>query len=254
MRQTFRVSTIDVNLMKDAYTHLFDEHFLYDSVVTYSGHLSPYNAQILLRGNMLQAKLSKKWRSVGPEIKMGLLQDLYLRLWKHKKKNKSEMNTLYLDLYHNFVRNIHITIPKTENDPVLDDSFSRLNQRYFLGMVEKPNMMWGRYSTTKLGSYNFKTDAIVISSVFKSLAHDPALLDTVMYHEMLHKYYKYRGGAGRVCYHDATFKKAERTFEHFDAVDARLRLALRKAKRANRMASPHGVSRPMFAGLIKKWW
>ena len=74
--------------MKDAYAHLFDEQFSYDALVTYSGHLSPYNAHIMLRRNQVHAKLSKKWRHVSPEIKMGLLQDLYLRLWKHKKKKE----------------------------------------------------------------------------------------------------------------------------------------------------------------------
>lgn len=242
--------------MKDAYTHLFGEEFSYDSAVSYSGRLSPYNAQIMLRGNLVQAKLSKKWRHVSPEIKMGLLQDLYLRLWKQKKnsamKNNpaAKINTLYLDLYNNFVKNIHIAIPKTKSDPVLDGSFARLNQRYFLGMVEKPNVMWGRFSTTKLGSYNFKTDTIVISSVFKDF-DDSALLDVVMYHEMLHKYYKYRGGAGRVCYHDAKFKKAERAFENFDGVDERLRAALRKAKRTQRFQQ---VERrvPGIAGFIRR--
>lgn len=240
--------------MKDAYTHLFGEEFSYDSLVTYSGHLSPYNAQIMFRGNLVQAKLSKKWRYVSPEIKMGLLQDLYLRLWKQKKKNNpsAKINTLYLDLYNSFIKNIHITIPKTKSEPALDDSFLRLNQRYFLGMVEKPNVMWGRFSTTKLGSYNFKTDTIVISSVFKEF-EDSALLDVVMYHEMLHKYYKYRGGTGRVCYHDAKFKKAERAFEQFDAVDERLRGALRKAKRIQRFQQ---VERrvPGIAGFIKRLW
>lgn len=236
--------------MKQAYTHLFNEPFSYDSTVTYSGHLSPYNAHIMLRGNLLQAKLSKKWRHISPEIKMGLLQDLYLRLWKQKKHDKKEINTLYLDLYTSFVKNIHIAIPKTKTDPVLDESFGRLNQRYFLGMVDTPNVAWGRCSTTKLGSYNFKTDMIVISSVFKEF-EDGALLDVVMYHEMLHKYYKYRGGTGRVCYHDAKFKKAERAFENFDDVDERLRMALRRAKRAQRLQQVER-SVPRFAGFIRK--
>lgn len=238
--------------MKNAYAHLFDEDFSYDATVTYSGHLSPYNAQIMLRGNLMHAKLSKKWRHVSPEIKMGLLQDLYLRLWKQKKKNNPAVNrnTLYLDLYHGFVKNIHIAIPKTKTDPVLDDSFLRLNQRYFLGMVEKPNVMWGRFSTTKLGSYNFKTDTIVMSSVFREF-DDPALLDVVMYHEMLHKHYQYRGGVGRACYHDTKFKKAERAFENFDLVDARLRTALRTAKRKLRFQQVER-SVPVIAGFIRK--
>lgn len=236
--------------MRDAYTHLFDEHFSYEPVVTYSGRLSPYNAHIMLRGGHLHVKLSKKWRRVSPEIKMGLLQDLYLRLWRQKKKNKKELNTLYIDLYHSFVKNIPLITPTTKTDPVLDNSFARLNQRYFLGMVEKSNVAWGRFSTTKLGSYNFKTDTIVISSVFKDF-DDPTLLDVVMYHEMLHKHYKYRGGIGRACYHDAKFKKAERAFENFELVDARLRAALRTARRKQRLQR---VERrvPVIAGFIRR--
>ncbi len=231
--------------MQQAYEHLFNEPLHYETEISYSGRLSDYNAHIILRGTVLEAKLSKKWRRVSPEIKMGLLQELYLRLWR--KKLRQPHSTLYVDLYNSFVKNVHIAVPKTRIDQKLEASFDRVNQHYFLGLVEKPNLVWStRSTTTRLGSYDFKRDRIVMSSVFKELVHDPALLDVVMYHEMLHKQHKYRSARGRACYHDAKFRKAEQQFEDFHAVQERLSSALRNARRTRRVAVP-GI-----AGFIRR--
>jgi hypothetical protein len=242
---------IDKEIMEQAFTHLFPHRdFSYNALLLYSGRFSAYNANITLQGNRLQANLCKKWKRVSPEIKMGLLQDLYLKMWKRKGNTTTEIDHFHLDLYNNFLRNLHLTVEKKQGDSLLEASFARINERYFLGMVDKPNLEWGRQSTTKLGSYDFKIDSISISTVFKDLVHeDPAFLDVVMYHEMLHKVHKYRSKNGRNCYHDSKFRKAEEQFENFHAVDGELKRALGRVRR--RRAIRHVAGRS--GSLLKKF-
>lgn len=237
--------------MEQAFNHLFPgRDFSYNAKLTYSGRFSAYNANIVMQGNRLQANLCKKWKRVSPEIKMGLLQDLYLKMWKRTKSQRGEIDHLYLDLYNNFLRNLHLTVEKKQGDPLLEASFARVNERYFLGMVDKPNLEWGRYSTTKLGCYDFKLDQISISKVFQDLIHEnPALLDVVMYHEMLHKVHKYRSKNGRNCYHDAKFRRAEEQFENFHAVDGELKRALGRVRRQRAVRHVAGRS----GSLLKKF-
>lgn len=203
--------------IEESYTLLFPEQaFSYTPVLKYSGKFKPYNANVRLAGNTLTFNLAKEWREVSREIQIGLIQDLMLRLFKAKKQS------MYVDLYHKFVQKLHIAMPKTKSDPVLATSFSRLNEAYFFGTMEQPNLVWGMESKRKLGSYEFKTDTITISTVFHDF--ESVFLDYVMYHEMLHKKFQYKSNFGRSRFHTAEFRKREAVFP--DA--ARLELELKK--------------------------
>jgi len=116
-----------------------------------------------------------------------------------------------MDLYNSFVRNLHLAIPKTKIDSALKESFDRMNQTYFDNSVEIANLVYAGTSDRKLGSYNYKTDTIKISKVFKDLPQ--RYLDYVMYHEMLHKKHKFKDKNGRSFYHTGQFKKDEKKYE-----------------------------------------
>lgn len=228
---------IAIKLAQEAYHLLYqDREFPYEPSLKYSGKFKAYNANVKLRGNKIHFSLCRKWKAVSREIQIGLIQELLLRITKDKQHHGS----VYIDLYNNFVKRLHIAIPKTESDPPLASSFSRVNERYFLGMVEQPNIRWGAASRRKLGSYDFKTDTITISSIFKAI--EPELMDYVMYHEMLHKQHKYRAGRSRHCYHDKKFRDAEHAFENHKEVEQRLHKALRYAKLGK-------IGRFLFGGI-----
>lgn len=206
--------------VEEAFILLYPEKsFTYIPSITYSGKFKDYNANVRLYGEILEFRLCKKWKHVAKEIQLGLIQELMLRLFNDTK------DSLYVDLYNNFVRKLHVTIPKTKSDPVLAASFQRVNERYFLGLVEQPNLVWGHASKQKLGSYNFKSDTITISKVFLNL--DPLFLDYVMYHEMLHKHHSYKAKGGRVRYHTAAFRRAEKAFQGHEEVEKALERKLR---------------------------
>lgn len=207
---------MDNNLAEQAYTHLFpDSTNNYEFILVYTGRVKDYGANVTLSGGVIKFKLSRKWCPISPEIQIGIIQELMLKLLKRKK------NSMYIDIYNNFVKSLHLAIPKDRSDPQLEESFIRINERYFLGLVEQPNLVWGRFATTTFGSYDFKADRVTISSAFKDV-EDTVYLDYIMFHEVLHKQRKFFKSGSKTYYHDKRFKRLEKVFENGEAIEKEL--------------------------------
>ena len=194
-----------MGLIKDAFTKLYpDKTFNYNSKVKYSAKFNDYNANVKYGADSLNFNLSKKWKGVSKEIQIGLIQSLLNRVFKTK------INTTNIDLYNIFLKRVHYTVEKIHSDPILEESFDRVNEKYFYDFIEKPNLKFGKDSFSKLGSYEYGSDTIVISNIFKD---SPELLDYVMYHELLHKKHKFHNKNGRSYHHTSEFKQKEKEFE-----------------------------------------
>lgn len=205
-----------MTIITRAYKELYNQELELGSKLIYSGRFKPYGANACLsraRG-FLEVRLSRTWKPVSDEIKIGLIQELLLKLFKGKKKTDN------IDLYNSFIRKLHIAIPKDNVDPVLKESFDRVNNKYFFGLVEMPNLVFGTKSKLVLGNYNFKTDTITISGILRKTG---ALLDYVMYHEILHKKNKFRKSGSRTYYHTPKFRKEEKEFENQEGMEKRLK-------------------------------
>lgn len=219
-----------MNLAEKAYTLLYpSKDFGKDKLsLSYSGKFSPYNGRVKYGLGWYEFNISKEWRHVSEEIQIGLLQHLMQKVFKTKIKS------LHQDLYSNFMKNVHISIPKTDVDPMLKESFDRVNEQYFLGVVEMPNLVWGKNSFRKMGSYEYGSDTITISKLFESLHPDELkLLDYIMYHEMLHKVHKFKNSYGRNRHHTGKFRFAEKQFEGFEEIEKELSKFLRKKRFKN---------------------
>ncbi|MEE9525981.1 MAG: SprT-like domain-containing protein [Candidatus Woesearchaeota archaeon] len=212
-----------MNLIEKAYQELFPGKTLfYNTKLIYSGRFKAYNANASRSITTLTIKLAKEWKKISEDIQMGLIQSMLVKIFKTKER------TFNMDLYTNFVKHIHITIPKTKSDPDLEASFNRMNEKYFYSLIEQPNLRWGSASVRKLGSYNYQTDEISISSIFQDKSD---LLDYVMYHEMLHKKHKfYSTKTGRSYHHTAKFKKDEKAFENSRQIEKELTKICRKQR------------------------
>lgn len=205
-----------MDLINDAFKRLYPEKELdFHSSLKYSGRFNGYNANIRHNKflNKVDVSLSKKWREIDEEIQIGLIQSLLLKIFKGRKKT---MNT---DMYNIFMKKIHIAIPKIHFDPVLESSFNRVNERYFFELIEKPNLKWGSYSRTKLGSYDYGSDTITMSRIFEK---NSDLLDYVMYHEVLHKKHKFENKNGRNYSHTKEFRIKEKEFENADIMEKKI--------------------------------
>ena len=212
-------------MLKKAIGELYSE-FPYETKLKYSGRFKPYRANVRLRGEDIQFNLSKKWKTVSKEIQSGLIQELLLKIMKKKLKSL-RTNTQNIELYNIFMKKIHIAVPKVDIDPVLEESFDRVNSGYFYGLLDKTNLKWCNASFSKLGSYEYGTDTINISNVLRDV--DRELLDYVMYHEMLHKKHKFTKKGNRSYHHTSEFKRDEKEFENSKLIEKRLsRLLVRK--------------------------
>ncbi|MAG91106.1 hypothetical protein CMO83_00350 [Candidatus Woesearchaeota archaeon] len=209
------------SLIKEAFQQLYpDKPLKYDVSLKYSRKFKAYNANARLYGNNLTFHLSKDWKKISKDIQIGLIQELMTKILKDKKKS---MN---IELYNLFMKNVHLAIPKTKTDEILEQSFDRVNDAYFYGMLDIPNLEWGSDSTSKLGSYEYGTDTIIISTIFKNAQQE--LLDYVMYHEMLHKKFKFQNKNGRSLHHSPEFKRMEAKFKDRDLVEKEISKMARK--------------------------
>ncbi|MBW3011706.1 hypothetical protein KY311_00830 [Candidatus Woesearchaeota archaeon] len=208
-----------MNIAEKAFSELFPGKLVPEISIKYSGRFSPYNANVKRTPWKLEFSLSKEWRKIDEQIKIGLLQSLLCKIYRHKARTTS------IDLYNSFTKHIHIAIPKTKSDPVLNESFERVNEKYFKGMIEVPNLVWGAASKTTLGHYSYHSDRISISSVFKG--GPEVFIDYVMYHEILHKKIKFHSKNGKNYHHTTEFRKKEKEFENSKVVELELRKYLR---------------------------
>lgn len=194
-----------INLAEKAYQDLYNKLPNKKLELIYSGRLKDYNAHIIST-NTIKLKLSKKFQELDEEIQMGVIQHLLTKLYKTKK------TTLYIDLYNKFLKNLgeYETAGggKTE-DQELQDSFDRVNKKYFNNFIIMPNIHWGGNSKSRLGYYEFSTDRITLSTVLKN---SEEFLDYVLYHELLHKIHKFQHKNGRTHSHTKEFRADEKKF------------------------------------------
>jgi hypothetical protein len=214
-----------MNIIQEAFQNLYpDKSLNYSVSIKFSGKFKPYNANVQINKftKHLQFNLSRTWKQISREIKIGLIQSLLVKIFKQKA------STINLDLYDSFIKNLHIAIPKTKSDPILLDSFNRVNENYFFNSIEQPNLKWGSASATKLGSYEYQTDTITISSIFQNTEQE--LLDYIIYHELLHKKHKFKTSGTRNYHHTAKFKKDEKQFKNSDLIEQKLKKLCTKTK------------------------
>lgn len=218
-----------MNIAEEAYRELYpNKEANFNFLLKYSRKFKPYNANVKKYGNNLTFHLSKDWKKISKEIQLGLIQELLVKILKDKKK------TMNMELYNMFMKNVHIAVPKTKTEPVLEASFNRNNESFFSGMLDIPNLQWGNDSTSKLGSYEYGSDTITISTIFRFA--DPVLLDYVMYHEMLHKKFKFESKNGRTLHHSPEFKRMEAKFPNHEFLEKEISKLARKHRFSFRKA------------------
>lgn len=205
-----------MNLIEEAYNNLYpDRKNTRDPVIQYSGRFSDYNANIKMTPSRIIVSMSKKWRRIDKEIKIGLIQELLCKIFKSRK------STINMELYHNFIKNLDLVGDKREADPELLKSFDRVNNIFFFNAMEYPNLRWGNYNFRVLGVYDYQTDTITISSSLRKAPLE--VLDYVMYHEMLHKKFKYKYKNGKSCYHTPEFRRWEKKYPCWNEVEQKLK-------------------------------
>jgi len=193
--------------------------------IKYSDKFNNYNANVryFRMQKQIEFHVSKRWKTVSDEIFSGLLQSLLIRLFKKSNivTNKSTMN---IELY-----NLFISAERIESDHYLIELYNLLNDKFFSGTMEMPNLVWGNQNFHKLGTYEYASDTVTISSALKDAPQE--LIAYVVYHELLHKKHKFNIKNGKSFHHTPEFKKDESLFENYQQVDNNLKKFLSRKKR-----------------------
>ena len=261
-----------MGLVEDAFSRLFPEAaFAYTAHLRYSGKFKPYNATVRKVGSTLYFNLSRSWKGTSEEIVVGLIQHLLVRILRRErlaqvgssrlcnqhrqrpmridprsipanagfaaaKDDGRKISSLNMQLYDDFIKGISevaaVNNGSGSSDESLESSFARVNERYFFGIADKPNLRWGLGSFRKLASYDYHTNTITVSSLFRDAPQQ--LLDYLMYHELLHKKLKFSSSNGRVRHHSSEFRRLELDFESSSTIEQELNLFLRSSVRHSR--------------------
>ncbi|MBU1975651.1 MAG: SprT-like domain-containing protein [Nanoarchaeota archaeon] len=207
-------------MIQRAYQGLFPlKRLEYQPQLKYSHAFKGYNGNIRVRGNLLEVRMGHDWKDVSEEIQIGLIQVLLLKLFRKKATTNN------IDMYNSFIKNMSKFAQVHKSDPDLEESFVRINDEYFNGLMDRPNLVWGGSSFFKLGSYDYSTNTITISRI---LADDQNLLDYVVYHELLHKKLKFHSKNGRSYHHTKEFKDLEKKYKDPDAEEKLQKLIVKK--------------------------
>ncbi|RLE44448.1 hypothetical protein DRJ19_00415 [Candidatus Woesearchaeota archaeon] len=174
--------------------------------------------------------LGNEWQKVDEDIVKGLVQHLLLNFGRKTAKRKV---TKWIELYNSFIKHLSDAQSLKERKPTskeLEESFNRVNKEYFFGVLDMPKLRWVK-SIAQIGCYDFVKDEIRISNLLKDAPNE--LLDYVMYHELLHKWLKFKlRRDGTALYHSRKFTKAEKKFRNAKEVEKKLKLFIRKKLKA----------------------
>ena len=250
-----------MGIVEESFSRLFPgADFTFEAQVSYSAKFTPYNATVRRIGDFLHFSLSRSWKSTSDEIVIGLIQHLLVKILRRERSfaiamrnsGVDRISTLNMQLYDDFIKGMSDVATPPANavsDERLESSFSRVNGKYFLNLMEKPHMKWGLGSFRKLASYEYHTNSITVSSLFADAPEH--LLDYLVYHELLHKKLKFSSSNGRTRHHNAEFRKLEGQFENSARVEAELNSFLRAASRSHRPRSHVARRRISWLGLLK---
>jgi hypothetical protein len=103
----------------------------------------------------------------------------------------------------------------------LEEVFTRVNDRYFQGRMERPILTWNKIITSnKFGHYIPAADTLMISIALDRRDVPTYVIDQVMHHELLHKKLGTKVINGRTIAHTPEFRALEKSYKHYHEAQA----------------------------------
>lgn len=106
----------------------------------------------------------------------------------------------------------------------LDEVFESINQRFFHGLMGRPQLTWSEVRARRLlGHYDPAHNTIMISRIFDRKDTPRYAVEYLMYHEMLHLRHPVKHHNGRRCVHSRAFQQDEKLFPELEQAKAFLK-------------------------------
>jgi len=187
------------------------------------------NNRIRLRDDVILVRISDVLRDAPLEIHQALAEILLRKLYR--KRIPSEVSETFNSfLKKTEVREKSIETRRTRGRKVLTGAqgthfdlasiFELLNEKYFQNSIPKPILTWSAKDTSRiLGHYDSVHHTISISKSLDDARVPSLVVEYVVYHEMLHIKHPTRYENGRRYSHTPAFRRDEKEFAFFAAVE-----------------------------------
>jgi hypothetical protein len=189
-------------------------------------HFTNINNTIRLRDGKIYARLSDLLEGAPASVLESIVHILLAKLYRKPVEDLHATRYRRYVSSHDLSRKAHLIrqmrgrkkiVPAQGHVYDLEEIFDSLNQRFFFGLLGRPQMTWSsNHSRRSLGHYDPAHNAIVVSRVFDDSKVPRYAIEYLVYHEMLHLRHPVKLRGSRRCVHSREFLAEERLFPELD--------------------------------------
>ena len=189
-------------------------------------HFTNINNTIRLRDGKIYARLSDLLEGAPESVLESIIHILLAKLYRKRIENTHAVRYRRYVSSHDLSRKAHLIrqmrgrkkiLPAKGHVYDLEEIFETLNQRFFFGLLGRPQMTWSsNHSRQSLGHYDPAHNAIVVSRIFDHPKVPRYAIEYLVYHEMLHLRHPVKLRGSRRCVHSREFLAEEKLFPDLD--------------------------------------
>jgi hypothetical protein len=189
-------------------------------------HFTNINNTIRLRDGKIYARLSDLLEGAPESVLESIVHILLAKLYRKPIEDGHATRYRRYVSSHDLSRKAHLIrqmrgrkkiVPAKGHVYDLEEIFDSLNQRFFFGLLGRPQMTWSsNHSRQSLGHYDPAHNAIVVSRVFDNPKVPRYAIEYLVYHEMLHLRHPVKLRGSRRCVHSREFLAEEKLFPDLD--------------------------------------
>jgi len=189
-------------------------------------HFTNINNTIRLRDGKIYARLSDLLEGAPESVLESIVHILLAKLYRKPIEDIHAVRYRRYVSSHDLSRKAHLIrqmrgrkkiVPAKGHVYDLDEIFESLNQRFFFGLLGRPQMTWSsNHSRQSLGHYDPAHNAIVVSRIFDHPRVPRYAIEYLVYHEMLHLRHPVKLRGSRRCVHSREFLAEEKLFPDLD--------------------------------------
>ena len=189
-------------------------------------HFTNINNTIRLRDGKIYARLSDLLEGAPESVLESIVHILLAKLYRKAIENTHTLRYRRYVSSHDLSRKAHLIRQMRGRKKIiaakgyiydLDEIFESLNQRFFFGLLGRPQMTWSsNHSRQSLGHYDPAHNAIVVSRIFDHARVPRYAIEYLVYHEMLHLRHPVKLRGSRRCVHSREFLAEEKLFPELE--------------------------------------
>ena len=189
-------------------------------------HFTNINNTIRLRDGKIYARLSDLLEGAPESVLESIVHILLAKLYRKAIENTHTLRYRRYISSQDLSRKAHLIrqmrgrkkiVPAQGHVYDLDEIFETLNQRFFFGLLGRPQMTWSSsHSRQSLGHYDPAHNAIVVSRIFDHARVPRYAIEYLVYHEMLHLRHPVKLRGSRRCVHSREFLAEEKLFPELE--------------------------------------